>query len=71
MKDAAQRKPKGPKITGTKPKANSVPKMGAAQPSARILRAVKRQLPKKETTSDGSTIMPLPSPQAECSKTVN
>jgi hypothetical protein len=69
LKDGAQRKTKIAKITGTKPKPSSVLKTDVSKPNARDLRAARRQLPNKEQTSDEPTTVPLPSPQAECTRT--
>ena len=71
LKDGAQRKKnKSAKVTGTKPKSGSVPKTDSSKPSARDLRAARRQLPDKELTSNDSTAVPLSSPQAECTRAV-
>jgi hypothetical protein len=73
LKDGGQRKIKRkikePKITGTKPKPGSVLKTDVSKPNARDLRAARQQLPNKERTSDEPTTVPLPSPQAECTRT--
>jgi hypothetical protein len=70
LKDGAQRKTKRTKITGTKPKSFYVPKTDPSKPSARDLRAVRRQLPNKELASNDSTAVPLSSPRAECTRAV-